>query len=490
MKKAGIFFVSIFVFNLVSCTDLKELPPTAGPMLVLSPSKNYDAFPMTVSFTVEAIPSRGSIKYLIIDYGDGTQENIKDKLKDNRVVLTRTYEKLGVFYVRLYGMDDSGASETGTTIITNDAPKIENFSAYKDPDFLEPTSNFIPGDLVYVKALCSDMNGISYVLFIWGDGEYTRAESCQASHRYIRGGDYKVIMIVYDSNRFAPYPLSSSQTIELSVFESAGSSENIAPVIDIAYDYVKNATYVGPSTVVGVAPVEVGIFLGVSDLDSDVQKIFVDWGDGEATPVDLALATEKSGRRYFFRLSHQYKKEGRFFITGIAYDNAGKIGTLKFGPISVFVNSPALYVEAKDLSGNDINNRTFSSPLTLRVRVVPFDVAGDYNIYVVFRHTQSVSGAREFYIQRVLSSSGLSVYETTYSLSSKGTYVLSIFAIPEGMTTDFSCIYCSSDSTYLNGSLSCPIENNFSSTSSCEVRLENLKNAQIKNEKVFSFSIQ
>lgn len=492
MKKKGILYSFLFVFPviiMVSCTDLKELPPTAGPMLILSPSQNYGAFPMTVSFVIEAVPSRGSIKSLIIDYGDGAKEDIKDKLKDNKVVLTRTYENLGVFYVKLYGMDDSGASETGTTLITNDAPKIDNFSAYKDPDFFEPTSNFVPGDTVYVRALCSDMNGLSYVLFIWGDGEYTQSLSCQASHRYARSNDYNITIIVYDSNRFAPYPLSSSQTIEVSVFEGAGSSENIDPFVDFAYDYVKNGIVFGNS-VVGVATLEVGVFIGVSDLDSDLQRVFIDWGDGEAAPIELVQAVEKSGRRYIFRLSHQYKKEGQFFMKVIAYDTAGKIGTAAFGPISVFVQSPALYVEAMDQSGNNVDGKTFSSPLTLKIRSVPFDVAGNYNIYVAFSHVQSVSAKKEFYIQRISGGSGLGLYELSYTLSSKGNYGLTIFVIPQGVINDFSCIYCSGDSGKLNGSLSCSQEENFNSTSSCEVRLENLKNAQIKSEKVFSFSIQ
>ncbi|MCS7213764.1 MAG: hypothetical protein NZ927_06050 [Candidatus Calescibacterium sp.] len=487
-SKKVLFFISCSVW-LYSCTDLKELPPTAGPMLVITPSQNYGNFPLTVSFSIEAIPSRGSIKNLIIDYGDGTRESIKDKLKDNKVTLTKTYERLGVFYVKLYGMDDSGAAETQETIITNDAPKIEKFSAYKDPDFVEPTSNFVPGDTVYVKAVCSDMNGISYVLFIWGDGEYTQAENCEASHRYLLGGDYNITIIVYDSNRFAPYPLSASQTIEVSVFEGAGSSENVSPLIFFDYDYVRGGVILGNS-VFGVVPLDIGIFLGVADVDSDVQRIFVDWGDGEAEPVLLERALEQSGRRYIFRLSHQYKKEGEFFITAIAYDKSGKIGTKKFGPISAFAQSPAMYVEMTDANGNPVNEKTFPSPTTLKIRVVSFDVVGNYDIYIYSDHIQGISNFKEKFVEKLSQDEHISVKEFSYTLTSPGRYVIQIYAIPSGFISDLSsCIYCADGSQYLNFGLysNCSVN---SSMSLCDLGAGKLKNAQIKNERVFSFSIQ
>lgn len=488
-KLTGLVFNLWIAFSALlfySCVNLEELPSTAGPMLIISPSQNYGAFPMVVSFVIEAIPSRGSIKNLVIDYGDGSQENVKDRLKDNKVVLTKTYESLGIFYVKLYGMDDSGASETSTVIITNDAPKIEAFRSYKDSDFSEPTSDFVPGDVVYVKALCTDMNGLSHVIFLWGDGEHTRTDKCEASHRYSVRGDYNVTIIVYDANKFAPYPFSSSQTIRISVFEGAGSAENFEPFVHLTYEYVKGGerSYFG---VMGVAPLEVGIIVGVADLDSGLRSVFVDWGDGYASPVVLDKPLAKSGQRYIFRLSHEYKREGKFFITVIAYDNLGKIKTAQFGPIFVFSHSPAIFVEATDISGVDINNKDFSSPLTVKLKIVSFDVVGPYSIYLDLEHSQAVIGKRERYIKVIDSAENISLKEIMYTLESPGNYVLRIYALPQDDLL-VGCIYCTDHSEHLNRDLRC--ENvHYTSLSPCEISAGNLKKAQIGAEKVFSFSV-
>lgn len=477
--------IALFALFLSGCTDLEKLPPTAGPMLVLSPSQNYGGFPLSVSFTVEAIPSRGSIKYLKIDYGDGTVEDIKDKLKDNKAVLSRTYEKLGVFHVRLYGMDDSGSSETSTTVITNDPPKIDMLSAYKDEDFLEPTSDFVPGDTVYVRAMCSDMNGISTVLFIWGDGEYAYAEKCESSHRYSSVGDYTITVVVYDANRFAPYPLSAVSTIKVSIYEGAGSAENLKPFISLNYEYVRDGI-VTSEGVNGVVSMELGVLVGVADLDSDVRRVFIDWGDGRADSLVVEKAIAKSGRRYIFRASHKYDKEGEFFIKVIAYDSLGKMMSESFGPIRVFGRSPALYVEATDANNMSVEDKTFPSPMTLRIKTVSFDVASSYYVFVLINHNQDISNRKEMFVRKLKDARYLEVVEEQMRLASSGKYELVVYATPDPVLDD--CHYCADGASYLNESLwsSCRTRST-NSLSECEILAGKLKNAQVKAERVFSF---
>jgi hypothetical protein len=168
-RKSGIIIIFLFLLLLlyfIRCSNEKP-PPAGGPFILLSPSQTYGEIPLTVSFNITVIPSRGKIKKLIIDYGNGTQEDITNSIKGDKVALTKTYESLGVFEVQLIGMDDSGVSHAKTTIITNDRPTILNPTTARDEDFAERTSEFSPGSIVYFKATCKDTNGISKVIIDW-----------------------------------------------------------------------------------------------------------------------------------------------------------------------------------------------------------------------------------------------------------------------------------------------------------------------------------
>jgi len=274
---ALVIFAFSSLFTTSSCTDLKELPPTAGPLLVLSPSEVYGEYPLKVSFAIKAIPSRGSIKEIIIDFGDGTIQDIKSELRNGEAVISHTYDRIGIFDVVLSALDEAGAGQVRKTIITNDRPEIKNFSSYADSEFLEPLSNFLPGDTVYIKASCYDRNGISNVIINWGDGTFTETTSCEGQHTYINEGDFEIEMTVIDANRFAPYPLSSSAKIKVSVFAQAGSMKNSPPDVSLTLEDVgSNGIKLGDGKAIGQTPLDVVVLIGTSDSDGSVQNVVID----------------------------------------------------------------------------------------------------------------------------------------------------------------------------------------------------------------------
>ncbi len=494
MRNVTQYAVAFLVFALVqSCTDLEELPPTAGPLLVLSPSEVYGEYPLDVSFVIKAIPSRGSIKQLIIDFGDGTIQDIKNKLQKGEVVISHTYDKLGVFQVVLSALDGAGSSQVQKDIITNDRPQIRELSTYKDKEFLEPASDFLPGDVVYLKGICYDRNGISNVIISWGDGTFTETTKCEGEHRYAEEGDFEIELIVIDANRFAPYPLSSSAKLKIGVFAQAGSQENSPPDISfIIEDAGSTAVFRSGNMVIGKAPLEIIALVGVSDKDGNVQEVIVDWGDGSSSVLKNPIS--KSGSREVYRTKHEYRKEGEFFITVIAVDNIGKTNIGKFGPVSTYGYSPVLHIEPRDKdTGQEVAGKTFSKPLTVRTKIISYDAKTLTNyVYVSVKYT-GIKGD-EILVAKLGKAEGLDIKFDEIEISEDGTYDITYWIIPSG---EVECVYCSSDNnSAFNPSLQarCSGRTQFGGLSLCEgemSKLDSILNSLgIKSKKSFQVGIQ
>ena len=493
MRRSAQYLVVFLAFALAqSCTDLEELPPTAGPLLVLSPSEVYGEYPLEVSFVIKAIPSRGSIKQLIIDFGDGTIQDIKNKLRGGEVVISHTYDKLGIFQVVLSALDGAGSSQVQKEIITNDRPQIRALSTYKDREFLEPASDFLPGDVVYLKGICYDRNGISNVIISWGDGTFTETTECRGEHRYSDEGDFEIEVIVIDANRFAPYPLSTSAKLKIGVFAQAGSQENSPPDISFTIeDAGSTAVFRSGNMVIGKAPLEIIALVGVSDKDGSVQKVIVDWGDGSASVLKNPIS--KSGSREVYRVKHEYSKEGEFFITVIAEDNIGKANIRKFGPISTYGFSPVLHIEPKDRdTGQDVVGKTFSKPLTIRTKIISYDAKTLTNyVYVSIKFT-GIKGS-EILVDKLGLTESLDIKFDEIEISEDGTYEITYWIIP---SDEVECAYCSSASSAFNPSFQsrCSGRTQFGGLSVCEGEISKLEGVMnsvgIKSKKSFQVGIQ
>lgn len=464
-KKLLILSVLSFVI-LAFCTDLSKLPPTAGPLLILSPSQNYGSFPLAVSFYVKAIPSRGKMKYLIIDYGDNTQKSILENLKDGETTLQHTYERFGIFEVKLYGMDESGSNEVKTSIITNDSPQIINFQAYKDEEFLEPTSSFSLGDTVYIKAICKDSNGIGKVIIDWGDNSYDEKEKdCSSSHIYKEAGDFTIKIYVSDDNKFAPYPLSSYAEVKIGIFISGSSPKNFPPIIDGFIEKIDNKL-TQTNIVAGMSPLTVSVLIAVEDPEGDeIKELAVDWGNGKS---DLISAT---GSKYFTRKSHTYETGGIFQITVSAKDSFGKKGMKKIATVSVAKQAPIISVESKAQDNQNPSGKTYTNSATIENYIITFDVSL-YRVFVLIEGNLT-DGGQEIFIKELYPSaiSGLKANTYSFSVNYAGDYKVTFYAVSDIDLDIPSEIYCSS------------------SISLCSTYKGKLENAKIKNSSSFSFKL-
>jgi PKD repeat protein len=346
--------VLVSIILIIGCTNLEKMPPTGKPFVSITADKTYGEAPLNVSFTITAIPARGSIKKLVIDYGDGSSEDLTQKLKEDKVYVSHEFKTIGTFRVRVSAMDQNGSSEAEIQITTNDRPIISNLKAYKViyfPSYSEIVTNeFMPGEDVLIRALCIDQNPPLYGLIDWGDGTIDQIlGQCLGIHTYSAEGDYTIRLIVQDS---APQPLSNTASITVKVRYGI-TPTNRPPVLDISL-----------SSTAGEAPFSVTLYIGVADIDGQVAEVKVDWGDGQVENIgDADKIGERDGRK-LYKKEHQYTSQGVFTVTVIAKDDKGEI-SMETETVIVSSSKPVLSVRFKDHTNQDPNNKTYDIDMTL-----------------------------------------------------------------------------------------------------------------------------
>jgi PKD repeat protein len=335
-------------------TDLEKIPPTGKPFVSITADKTYGEAPLNVSFTITAIPARGSIKKLMIDYGDGSSEDLTQKLKEDKVSVSHEFKAIGTFRVRVSAMDQNGSAEAEIQITANDRPIISNLKAYKViyfPSYSEIVTNeFMPGDNVRIRALCIDQNPPFYGLIDWGDGSVDQIfGECLGIHTYSAEGDYTIRLIVQDS---APQPLSNTASITVKV-RYVITPTNRPPELDISL-----------SSTAGEAPFSTTLYIGVADIDGQVAEVKVDWGDGQVENIGNADKIGEIGGKKLYRKSHTYTSQGVFTVTVIAKDDKEGIST-ETETVIVYPLKPILSVRFKDHANQDPNNKTYDIDMTL-----------------------------------------------------------------------------------------------------------------------------
>jgi PKD repeat protein len=356
-------------------TDLEKIPPTGKPFVSITADKTYGEAPLNVLFTITAIPARGSIKKLVIDYGDGSSEDLTQKLAEDKVSVSHEFKAIGTFRVRVAAMDQNGSAEAEMEITTNDKPIISNLKAYKViyfPSYSEIVTNeFMPGDNVRIRALCIDQNPPFYGLIDWGDGSVDQIfGECLGIHTYSTEGDYTIRLIVQDS---APQPLSNTASITVKV-RYVITPTNRPPELDISL-----------SSTSGEAPFSVTLYVGVVDIDGSVSEVKVDWGDGQVENIGDADKIGEIGGKKLYRKSHTYTSQGIFTVTVIAKDDKEGIST-KEETVTVYPLKPILSVRFKDHVNQDPNNKTYDIDMTLdldqaQVIILTDILAYDFSYY-------------------------------------------------------------------------------------------------------------
>jgi PKD repeat protein len=424
-------------------TDLEKIPPTGKPFVSITADKTYGEAPLNVSFTITAIPARGSIKKLMIDYGDGSSEDLTQKLKGDTISISHEFKAIGTFRVRVAAMDQNGSSEAEIQITTNDKPIISNLKAYKviySPSYSEIVTNeFVPGENVRIRALCIDHNPPFYGLIDWGDGSIDQIlGECLGIHQYSAEGDYTIRLIVQDS---APHPLSNTASITVKV-RYVITPTNMPPELDISL-----------SSTAGEAPFSITLYVGVADIDGQVAEVKVDWGDGQVENIGDADKIGEIGGKKLYRKSHTYTSQGVFTVTVIAKDDKEGISTEE-QTVIVYPLKPILSVRFKDQANQDPNNKTYDIDMTLDPDVNQVIIFTDilaydfsyYDIIAVIRKdyadgsTRILVGPIAPYRIGIYSSENYIINDLYDSLQiSPGDILLSPMGFyPDGITVDYT----------------------------------------------------
>jgi PKD repeat protein len=208
----------------------------------------------------------------------------------------------------------------------------------------------MPGEEVFIRALCIDQNAYVQGLIDWGDGTIDQIlGECSGIHQYSTEGDYTIRLIVQDS---APQPLSNTASITVKVRYGI-TPTNRPPELDISL-----------SSTSGEAPFSTTLYIGVADVDGSVSEVKVDWGDGKAETLgDTDKIGERDGRK-LYKKEHQYTSQGEFTVTVIAKDDKGEV-SMKTETVTVSSSKPVLSVKFKDHTNQDPNNKTYDIDMTL-----------------------------------------------------------------------------------------------------------------------------
>ncbi|MCS7213959.1 MAG: PKD domain-containing protein [Candidatus Calescibacterium sp.] len=450
-------YLTLFISGIVACTevDFNKLPPTGQPIVILQADKTYGEAPLTVTFTVTAIPSRGEIEKVIMEFGDGKSAELNFDKQAGKAVTSYTYQAISVFTARASVKDQNGWSSTQIQITTNDAPRISNLELF-DHSSRERVTEVVPGTQIILNAQCTDLNSfIANIIVDWGDGTTQQVFTCSGlEHTYKSEGNYTVRLIVFDASM--PQPLSSTASTQIVVRRGINQAPNIDVMIISTYS--------------GNAPLPVTLLVGAYDRDGSIVGIKVDWGDGSVETLGSAqLVSERDGRK-LYRVSHTYTRAGTYSVTIVAEDDKGKIGT--FGSlVNVFSPKPVLAATFSDQLNQNPDGKTYNvvatnstEQVTITVNLSAYD-PDKYDIvylteitfpaegvtYVSILRLGFMQGSNN-YVQRVkCKGSGPTEINCTYFTSESfsngltAVFRITVFALKTGTVDinifDQSCVY-------------------------------------------------
>jgi PKD repeat protein len=467
------------IILMVGCTNLEKMPPTGKPFVSVTADKTYGEAPLNVSFTITAIPARGSIKKLMIDYGDGSSEDLTQKLKEDKVSVSHEFKAIGVFTVRVAAMDENDNSQSEVQIITNDRPIISNLKAYSDPGYTKEATDFMPNTPVYIKALCMDADGIRATID-WGDGTVEPSfDGCSGNHTYSKEGEYTIKVMVQD---YALQPLTNVASITVKVRYGIPPTNN-PPELDIR---LLNAS--------GEAPLTVTLYVGAIDVDGQVAEVKVDWGDGKyETLGDGDKIGERDGRK-LYKKEHTYTSQGIFTVTVIVKDDKGETPTpLPTRTVIVLSSSsrPILSVKFKDHTNQDPNGKTYNidmaAPLytaqaTISADILSYDITS-YDIIAVIRRDYADGTTRIFvepialYLVGIYSLENY-IIDDSLQISPNDIQDSPMDSYSDGITVDYTVkIYAvRSGVAGIWGWLDCAYDGSSSTLHLCESRINTIEN--------------
>ncbi|HSB75828.1 MAG TPA: PKD domain-containing protein, partial [Terriglobales bacterium] len=156
----------------------------AQPSCVLQVNPASGTAPLRVTATGLCTSLEQNITQVLLNWGDGTLVFVSPGF-----TAVHTYSSSGAFTVTVTAYDTSGSSGSATRAVKVSPPLQCSPSA-------TPTSGKAPLT-VQVSAHCTDTNPISSVVLQLGDGYYQSGQS--ATHTYVYGGNFKVVVTAKDS---------------------------------------------------------------------------------------------------------------------------------------------------------------------------------------------------------------------------------------------------------------------------------------------------
>jgi len=253
------------------------LPENRTPVARISTNAVQGEAPLKITFNgSKSNDPDGKITGYSWDFGDGS--------KGSGVYLNHSYTSAGTYTAVLTVTDNGGATGFASIVIkalqSNQAP-VARISASK-------ISGKIPFSVTLSGLNSNDADGkISSYKWNFGDG-YT-SSSARVSHTYRTAGTFTVTLTVTDNKK-------ATGTASLVI---TANPSNLSPVASII-----------ASTASGKAPLAIS-FSGLNSIDPDGRIVSYRWNFGDGYTMTGS------------RVSHTYRKTGKFTVTLTVIDNKG-----------------------------------------------------------------------------------------------------------------------------------------------------------------------
>lgn len=420
----------------------------------VSANQSYVEFGAPITFTVELSPSDVEVGEAQIDFGDGTKKTLN--FKNGKATSTYTYQAVGKYDVKVFVRGNLLSSSDRISVYVNDKP---SFSITALSEEKRVKSVFSVSENVLLSISCFDLTGIGLVSVEWGDGISETYKNCGIfTHKFDRGGKYRIKVSVWDTSTFAPYPMRATGEFSISV-----SDEFLFPVIVVPRNRFQ-----------GEVPFSITIPIFIYSKEG-VENLFVSWGDGsEVQEISDGGLISSNPPNYIYEALHTYEREGIYTISITVVDSQGNSDKVQ---LIAFAGKPkpaisADYYDDEDRnivgSANYVVSQGDSVGLEARIKVfdisnysvihyVKFESPGEITYTIILRQdTRGVYIAEpEYFSCRVVNSNVVcESFNFSFSHNKDISVDVQTIALPQKeaksymascMISDFVCFCSSSD---------------------------------------------
>lgn len=218
---------------------------------------------------------------------------------------TWSWDSDGVYMIKLEVTDSTNTTVRVTTTVTVTTQQDNGSSGGQNGDTpddnnipiiiysVSPTTQMISANISFDASESYDPDG-DPVAILWEFGDSTKSTFPTTTHSYSSPGQYTVKLTVSDPND------GTNQTSIIISIQSSSNNPPSAPSIEGTSFGHMNKTY--------------RYLFRSTDVDNDLLKYIIDWGDGETTENESTSASAE------FQITHQWDTAGRYIISAYAHD--------------------------------------------------------------------------------------------------------------------------------------------------------------------------